>query len=106
MTPAFKRSTLHMITEGEIGHRYPGPVPFTPTGVTAATATLRAVWMCVVDDGYSLNPKTGQPYARRHVQAIAGAASLINGKWLVSRFDGATFSCAHVTVPEPSWSTS
>lgn len=102
MTPSLSKS-MRVLTGGEIGHAYPGPLPFTPTRVTVTSATRRDLRLCVVDDGFSLNPKTHKPFARRHVQPIDAGAALSNGRWLVSKFDGASFSCAGVKIAEPSW---
>lgn len=105
MTASFAKG-IRGITSGEIGHRYPGPVPFTPTRVTVTSSSARDLHLCVIDDGYSLNPKTGKPFAARHVQPIDASAVKFNGRWLVSKFDGASFSCAGVKIPEPSWARS
>lgn len=102
MTASLDRS-MPAIAGGEIGHRYPGPVPFTPIAVTATSATAHEVKLCDVAAGYSLNPKTGKPFEKYRKQGIVAGAVLSNGRWLVSKFVLASFSCTTVKIPEPTW---
>lgn len=95
--------TMKNMAGGEIGHRYPGPLPFTPTRVTVTGSAERNVRLCVVSGGYSLNPKTGKPFTAHQVLAVDAAATLSAGRWLVSQFNRSSFSCAGVQIPEPSW---
>jgi hypothetical protein len=97
------RSGMKAIGGGEVGHRYPGPLPFTPIGVTVTSSTTRDVQICIVAGGYSLNPKTGKPFSKYRKLATAAGAVLSHGRWLVSKFGDAKFSCASVTISEPSW---
>jgi hypothetical protein len=102
MTPSMPK-TMKNVAGGEIGHRYPGPLPFTPTRVTVTGSTERDVRICIVGGGYSLNPKTGKPFSAHHVQAVDAAATLSGGRWLVSQFYAGSFSCVGVQIAEPSW---
>jgi hypothetical protein len=102
MTPNLSGS-MRALSGGEIGHTYPGPLPFTPTRVTVGSASSRDVHICIVAGGYSLNPKTGKPFSKYRKQAIDAGAALSNGRWLVSKFVLATFSCSSVKIPEPTW---
>lgn len=102
MTPQLA-AEMQKITGGEQGHRYPGPLPFTPERVVVTSATARYLPLCVVVDGFSINPKTHKPYGPRTIRSMAGRALVYQGRWVVSAFDTATFSCKGVKVPEPTW---
>jgi hypothetical protein len=82
----------------ELGNRAPGPVPFTPTAVRSNGPRSRTVLLCVLDDGWTVNPKTGKLARPRNV--IAGRADLVKvgGRWKVDALTRASFSCTGVTV--------
>jgi hypothetical protein len=102
MTPQLAKTMKHVLGT-EVGHRYPGPIPFTPVRVTVVNASNRDVRLCVVSDGFSINPKTGKPFAKFHVAPIDAGAVSSGGKWLVAKFDVGSFSCSGVRVKEVRW---
>src|SRR4051794_33543952 len=65
MTPYARKNRADYIKE-DLGLRYPGPLPFTPTAVhvTGNTATVKA---CVWVQGWGLNHKTGKPARPRQI---------------------------------------
>jgi hypothetical protein len=73
-------------------------VPFTPTGVRANSSTSRSVLFCVLDEGFSLDPKTGKPARARSVLAARADLVKVGGRWKVDRVVQADFSCTGVTV--------
>lgn len=102
MTPSLVPTMKHDLGD-EVGHYYPGPLPFTPVTVTVNSARSRDVHMCVLAGGYSLNPKTHKPFSKRSVIAIDAGAVRSGQKWLVSKLDNAGFSCKGVKIREQSW---
>lgn len=102
MTAGVAKS-MKTIAGTEVGHRYPGPLPFTPLGVRVNNARSRDMKICIVSDGFSVRPKTGKVFAKYHKQAINAGAVLSRGRWLVSKFELAGFSCANVRIPEKTW---
>ncbi len=102
MTPAFAKG-MKYVFGGEVGHRYPGPLPLTPIRVVVTNSTQREVRVCVVIGGYSLNPKTGKPFSKYRVGAFDAGAQRVHGTWLVSKFATASFSCSGVKIKEVSW---
>jgi len=102
MTAALAK-TMKNILGREVTYRYPGPVPFLPISVSAVNPTFHDVKACFVTSGFSLNRKTGKPAQAFKVSPVDAGAQLVSGQWLVSRIDGATFSCSSVRVPRPTW---
>jgi hypothetical protein len=102
MTPTLAKG-MKAAFGGEVGHRYPGPLPFTPVRVVVASPTERDVRVCVVVGGYSLNPKTGKPFSKYRVLAIESGAQDVGGRWRVSKFASGSFSCSGVKIKEVSW---
>lgn len=102
MTPAFAKS-IKGIDGGELGHYYPGPLPFTPIGVRNITSSSRDVRLCLLAGGYSQHPATRKLWTKHSVVAVTAAASLVDGGWRVSKFAGATFACSGVPIATPSW---
>ena len=94
---------ISKVDSGEQGHLYPGPLPFTPVKVVVVSSTARYLPICIVSDGFSVNPKTHKPYGTRKVLPITGRALIYQGRWVVSAFDPATFSCKGVKIAEPTW---
>ncbi|MGN6605760.1 MAG: hypothetical protein ACTHMS_01945 [Jatrophihabitans sp.] len=105
MTPTL-RPDAKLFTGDERGLRYPGPLPFTPVRVQVRSGTEREVRLCIVAQGFAVSPKTGKPVTKRAVQAIDATVVRQGGVWLVNTFEGASFSCAGVTIQEPTWSQS
>lgn len=102
MTTAFAKS-IRVIDVGELGHYYPGPLPFTPISVRNITSDSREVRMCLLAGGYSQHPATHKIWTKRNVGAVTAVVSRADGEWRVSTFDTATFACRGVTIPTPSW---
>jgi hypothetical protein len=82
----------------ELGNRAPGPVPFTPTAVRSNGPRSRTVLLCVLGDGWTVNPKTGRPARPRMVKAGRAELIKVGGRWKVDGLTGATFSCTGVEV--------
>jgi hypothetical protein len=82
----------------ELGNRVPGPVPFTPTAVRSNGPRSRTVLLCVLDDGWSINPKTGKPARPRNVIAVRADLVKVGGRWKADDLVNADFSCTGVTV--------
>lgn len=102
MTPELAKQ-IKEIDGGEQGHYEPGPLPFTPIAVTNITANSRDVKLCVLAGGFSQHPDTHKVWSKRNVIPVNAAAVRSNGRWVVSKFQSANFSCAGVHIPEQSW---
>jgi hypothetical protein len=102
MVPSLAKK-MKFLAGGEVGFYYPGPVPFTPVRITVRSSRERDVAICFLGSGYSQNPKTHEPAQKRVVLPTLAGATLVRGKWLVSKFGQSSFSCAGVRIPEPSW---
>jgi hypothetical protein len=102
MTPQLA-AKIKNIDGGEQGHLEPGPLPFTPLKVEVVSDTARYIPLCIVSNGFSLNPKTHKPYGAKEVLPVTGRALVYQGRWRVSAFDPATFSCKGVKIAEPKW---
>ncbi len=99
MTNYFRKG-MKAVLGGEVRFRYPGPIPFTPTSVKVTDSSNRDVHICVVASGFSLNRKTGRPAQKHTVLPFDSGAAEVNGKWLVSQFRSAKFSCTGVRIQE------
>jgi hypothetical protein len=99
MTPQFAPQ-MKQIAGSEVGHHYPGPVPFVPISAVSLTDKARSFNLCLLAGGFALNPQTRQPADPYEVDPMIGEARLVQDKWLVSNFYPGTFSCAGVHVPE------
>ena len=102
MTPTVAR-LINKAFSGSIGHSYPGPLPFAPIQITKKTSTQHNLNICVVSNGFGLDPATGRPAGVRKVLPIDTGADLIDGHWIVSGFYDGKFSCDGVQIPEEPW---
>jgi hypothetical protein len=93
-------SRLDAIWRSEYGHRYPGPIPFTPLAVTAESSTTRVVALCVLAKGWLRNPNTGLPVEPRQVQRGTARVVKEGGAWHVDSIRGADGSCDGVPIEE------
>jgi hypothetical protein len=84
----------------EFGDRYPGPIPFTPLGVTHDSASRTRVVYCVLSDGWLQDPKTGKPTLPRKVEHGVATVTLSGGSWKVTLAERSAGSCAGVQIPE------
>jgi hypothetical protein len=93
-------SRLDAIWRPEYGYRYPGPIPFTPLGVSAESGTTRVVALCVLAKGWLRNPNTGLPAQPRQVER--GSATVVReaGGWRVDSIRSAEGSCDGVPIEE------
>jgi hypothetical protein len=98
LSTARRQVRTEALLKEELGSRVPGPVPFTPVSVRSNGPASRSVLLCVLDGGWSIDPKTGKPREARKV--LSGQADLIvvDGKWKVDRLYKKDFSCAGVKV--------
>lgn len=85
------------LAKDEIGLKYPGPVPFTPTGVdrTGSAATLD---VCFWSAGFGLDKKTGQPAHGRRVIPMQMDMVRQGGSWKINAFYSSEASCSKVPV--------
>jgi hypothetical protein len=90
--------SINRILGNSVGYRYPGPLPFTPTRVDAASSQVRRVNACFVTNGYGIDPKTGKPHGKYHVTPIAAQLRRVNSHWLLDVFGAGTFSCKGVKI--------
>ncbi|MBN9619529.1 MAG: hypothetical protein J0H43_07335 [Actinobacteria bacterium] len=103
MTPTFA-STMDHVLGGDVGLRYPGPLPLQPIAVAQPSTGLRIIKVCGVNQGYAVNPKTGKPVHARTVIPALVSVRLVGGKWLMDNLNGGTgFSCTGVKVVDPTW---
>ena len=96
MTPNGQR-VIPPLAADEIGLKYPGPVPFTPTSVDHAgsEATLD---VCFWSAGFGLDRKTGQPSHAREVIPMQFAMVHQGGSWKINAFYSSQASCSKVPV--------
>lgn len=99
MTPAFAK-TMNNILGGDVGHRYPGPIPFAPVAVKVLSSSRRQINACFVSAGFAVQPVSGQPAAPYAVKAIITGATLVNGAWRVDSFYRGEFSCTGVVIAQ------
>lgn len=89
--------------EQDHGLYYPGPLPFTPIGVTerGARASIKTCWLGV---GYAENRTTGKPAEKRDVDPVVIELRREDETWKVTdtRFVG-SWKCRGVDIPTPSW---
>lgn len=102
MTTAFARM-LPGIVHTEVGRIYPGPNPFTPVSVARVTSDQRRIDVCWVAAGWSLNPKTRKVAEAYRVLPVAVGTTRSRGRWLVSAFQQAKFSCSGVKIVKQRW---
>jgi hypothetical protein len=81
----------------EIGLKYPGPVPFSPTAVDHA-GDKATVQVCFWSAGFGLDRKTGQPAHAREVIPMQFAMVRQGGTWKIDAFYSSQASCAKVPV--------
>jgi hypothetical protein len=96
MTPYGRKTRAYYIKE-DLGMRYPGPLPFTPTAVkvTGSTATVKA---CVWVQGWGLNRKTGKPARARRIVPAAFYVRKSGGAWLFDAMTIKPSTCSGVSV--------
>jgi hypothetical protein len=96
MTPNGQQ-VIPPLAADEIGLKYPGPVPFTPTSVDHAgsKATLD---VCFWSAGFGLDRKTGQPSHARVVIPMQFAMVRQGGSWKINAFYSSQASCSKVPV--------
>lgn len=102
MTPDLAQTMRHVLG-GDVGLHYPGPIPFTPIGVSFPNAHTRMIRTCFVGTGFAVNPKTGKAPKPRTVLPISAGAILVNGQWLISQLRNSGFSCKGRTVKDVTW---
>jgi hypothetical protein len=91
---------MQALVRPEFGMHYPGPVPFTPLAVSAASAGERRVAMCILGDGWLQDPATGRPTAPRRVTRWTASVVKQGTAWKVDAVRAAPDSCAGVQIPE------
>jgi hypothetical protein len=96
MTPQARASRAVYIKE-DLGQKYPGPLPFTPTFVSTRgnTATIKA---CVWVQGWGVDPRTGKPARKRQVLPLAFEMKRPGRTWLFNALTDSSGSCDAVTV--------
>jgi hypothetical protein len=96
MTPRARAMRAVYIKE-DLGQKYPGPLPFTPTFVSTrgTTATIKA---CVWVQGWGLDPRTGKPARKRQVLPLAFDMRKSGKTWLFNALTDSSTSCDRVTV--------
>lgn len=67
----------------EFGAVAPGPVPVVALGVRVADADTRIVTYCVINNGWTVNKKTGKPRAAREVIAARGNMQRAGSRWVL-----------------------
>jgi hypothetical protein len=87
-----------VLIKADFGLYAPGPVPFTPVGVRSLGPNSRAVAVCVLGEGFNLDPKTGKPAHPREVSAGTATMVRTGGRWKVDTLVFANFSCSGVKV--------
>jgi len=102
MTQAVKAGITKIIG-GAAGLYMPGPLPFIPIQITKETSTQHNINICVVNEGFSQDPRTHKPLGVHTIKPIDAGADFVDGRWLVSGFFRGHFSCDGVVVPEPTW---
>jgi hypothetical protein len=81
----------------EIGLKYPGPVPFSPTAVDHA-GDKATVQVCFWSAGFGLDRQTGQPAHAREVIPMQFAMVRQGGTWKIDAFYSSQASCSKVPV--------
>jgi hypothetical protein len=96
MTPQARANRAVYIKE-DLGQKYPGPLPFTPTFVSSrgSTATIKA---CVWVQGWGVDPRTGKPARKRQVLPLAFEMKKPGRTWLFNALTDSSGSCDGVTV--------
>jgi hypothetical protein len=96
MTPRARSLRAEYIKE-DLGQKYPGPLPFTPTFVSTkgSVATIKA---CAWVEGWGLNPRTGKPARKRQVLPVAFDMRRSGRTWLFNELTDSSFSCDGVIV--------
>jgi hypothetical protein len=96
MTPYGRKTRAYYIKE-DLGMKYPGPLPFTPTAVkvTGSTATVKA---CVWVQGWGLNPRTGKPARARRIVPATFYVRKSGKAWLFDAMTIKASTCSGVSV--------
>ncbi|MCW2568946.1 MAG: hypothetical protein JWN54_3043 [Mycobacterium sp.] len=98
LTTPKRAAQIVILLRDELGNRVPGPVPFTPVAVRSNGPGSRTVLLCVLSNGFSLDPKTGKPARARLVRAIQADLVKVGGRWKVDEVTRKSFSCAGAEV--------
>jgi hypothetical protein len=98
MSTPKRQARNEVLFKTELGLRVPGPIPFTPVAVRSNGSTSRTILYCGLDEGFSLDPKTGKPARPRSVVPVAASMVRIDGRWKVDSLTSADFSCVGVKV--------
>jgi hypothetical protein len=94
------RAARHaQIIKPDLGLHYPGPIPFTPLA-TSVTGSTEKVAMCVISDGWAVNPTTGAPAHPEQVLRLTATLVKHGGAWRVDSIVRVPGSCAGVQIAE------
>ena len=99
-TPAGVRN-IAQVYHVEIAHRavLPGPQPFTPVSVSVKKGEAR-LSVCMKNEGWALDPKTRQPWAKPSVGPVQMVFTRVGGAWKFDHGAQGTADCAGVSIPE------
>ena len=101
MTVRGQRVIPGLIAE-DIGLRYLGPIPFTPTRVSAEGGAATIVG-CLWGEGFAVDRKTKRPVATRQILPTNIAMIRDRGRWKVEGLPAGTHTCDGVKVRGVKW---
>lgn len=101
MTKAGRR-VINRLAQEDIGQRYPGPMPFTPTAVTV-DGRRAEVAVCWWGTGFALDPKTKKPARKHSKDTVTYVMKLQGGRWLLHDSIWVKDGCGKVRVKGERW---
>lgn len=96
-TTADAATRFPAITAEDMGLRYPGPLPFTPTRVDVSGRSA-AVTVCLWAQGWGVDPETGQSEQARTIRPNVLRLVREGRAWKMDRLEAASHSCDGVRV--------
>lgn len=96
------RQVLPRLASEDFGLHYPGPIPFTPTGLEQASGTARVIG-CFWVEGFALAEEGGVPAKPRLVIPAMLRMKRQDGGWKFDDFFDHQHSCKNIPVKGVGW---